>query len=124
MKQFGILFLLIPTCIALFVVSAWGQESEPAYDGKTLTEWLTLYTSFLDSSARLEGQPEIETAEHRQHAAEHARAKEAVRQIGTNALPFFLKWIGQGETTQKEWEQSSAALAGFLILGLQAKAAI
>src|SRR4051812_47188734 len=56
--------------LAVLVAIVWPGEKEPEYQGKKLSYWL-----------------EITTHE------EYVEAREAVRQIGTNALPLLLKWI-------------------------------
>jgi len=69
-RQFFLVLLgvgvLIWMVAALF--SRWGQ---PEYGGKRLSEWVVEY----GSDSRL------------------VAPKEAVRQIGTNAVPYLLKWI-------------------------------
>jgi HEAT repeat protein len=111
--------------MVLSVLCASGQDTEPSYRGTTLTQWLALYqrTWISTLTVRVEGQPATTGEEERRQAAEHAEAEEAVRKIGTNALPFLLKWIGQGQNADKQ-DQASTAITGFSILGPQAKAAI
>jgi hypothetical protein len=106
---------------------------EPKYEGRTLSEWIK------DSAPRKSPDPET------------SRAIEAVRHIGTNGLPWLLKWIGAKEpsgwqvklTTAShlpDWVRSQllpsllgfnsyyghrrAALDGFLILGPDAAPAV
>ena len=57
------------------VLPILNRESEPSYNGRTLSEWLKLSRR----PAVSEGFP--------------GEATLAVRSIGTNALPFLLKWI-------------------------------
>ena len=52
------------------------SHREPRYKGKSLTEWLRLYN--FDPAT-----------------SEQWQADAAVRHIGTNALPFLLKWVDQ-----------------------------
>src|SRR5947208_5523038 len=59
---------------ALIAMLAFPTEREPAYGGKKLREWLNLYVQSPDRFT--DGQ----------------EAAEAVRHIGTNALPWLLKW--------------------------------
>src|SRR5438045_3525167 len=54
---------------AIAAVAFWPGEKEPEYHGKKLSEWLAL---------------------EREQPRESA---EAVRAIGTNAIPFLLRWI-------------------------------
>ena len=59
---------------ALIAMLAFQTEREPEYGGRKLTEWLKLYLQSPDRFA--DGQ----------------EAAEAVRHIGTNALPWLLNW--------------------------------
>jgi hypothetical protein len=73
--------LILLACLMAGVVAfiVWPGEREPEYQGKKLSEWLTLYSqTFSDESGRKEA---------------HASAAQAVRHIGTNAIPYLLKWI-------------------------------
>src|SRR3954447_21980914 len=64
----GILALVLTGVVA---VVFWPEESEPVYKGKKLSEWVisagTSPASFFN--------------------------REALREIGTNGIPFYLKWI-------------------------------
>jgi len=74
------LLLLIGVALYLFSLST----PEPVYGGRKLSDWLHDY-NFATTSER------------------HIRAEDAVRHIGTNALPFLLNWIdykGMGVMTQ------------------------
>jgi hypothetical protein len=66
--------------IAVVTVLIWPGEKEPEYQGKRLSEWLDVYLPHFQSDL-YRGMPEL-----RGSAA-------AVRQIGTNAIPFLLKWV-------------------------------
>jgi hypothetical protein len=61
--------------LAVIIAIAWPKEREPVYHGKKLSEWLRIYRSPIHN-----GDNKLE-------------AKEAVQQIGTNAIPWLLKWI-------------------------------
>src|SRR2546430_3108243 len=54
--------------VAIGIARWWTHESGPSYEGESLTDWLT--------------NPE-----------ERPDAPDAVRQMGTNALPTLLTWI-------------------------------
>src|SRR5690242_3243308 len=56
------------TVVAIVAVAVWPGDREPEYQGKKLSEWLAM---------------------QHEHPAEAARA---VRAIGTNAIPFLLRW--------------------------------
>ncbi len=65
--------VLAATVIAL----VWPREREPEYKGKKLSEWIILsYQSRVPPETRPIDQ-----------------ARDAVQQIGTNAIPFLLQWI-------------------------------
>jgi hypothetical protein len=72
------LFIIIPIliCIISFVVFAMFSDSSPSlyYEGKHLSKWLLLYQS--------------PSSPH-----ERDQAKQAIRQIGPNALPFMEKLV-------------------------------
>jgi hypothetical protein len=56
----------------------WPGEAEPVYQGKKLSEWVRQY-----DFARLSD---------RAKSPEYREATNAICQIGTNAVPFLLKW--------------------------------
>src|SRR5437588_345456 len=53
----------------------WPIAKEPEYQGKKLSEWLAIPV----------------------HEAKKEGADEAVRHIGTNAIPWLLRWVGYKE---------------------------
>ena len=63
--------LIVSACALVLVAAVWigGGEYEPRYNGRSLSEWLEIA-----STNRPEGM-------------------RALRQIGTNGLPYALKWI-------------------------------
>jgi hypothetical protein len=72
-----ILLVAIIASIAAIVAIAWPKNEEPVYRGKKLGEWLNVYCRPM-------------------HKGDNKReAEDAVRQIGTNAIPWVLKWIGK-----------------------------
>jgi len=78
--------------LGLIAVAAVGfvllrPRDEPKYEGRYLSEWMATYeaaTYGLDSSSPTT-------------LAELEEAKHAVRAIGTNALPCFIKWMKHSE---------------------------
>ena len=82
----------------LFVGCSGG---EPRYQGKTLSKWLILY----------QNAEEAGPAER--------QAEEAIRAIGTNALPYLTKWIASDDP-----EPATQAKEGFKILGPVAAPAV
>ncbi len=77
--------ILLPGSVALAVVVAllWPREQEPMYEGRTLSQWLAAYRP---------GGPLEEAAFH------------AVRQIGTNALPWLIRWGRDGSFRMPRWK--------------------
>jgi hypothetical protein len=66
--------------IAVMTVLFWPGEKEPVYQGKKLSEWWSQYETFFYANGPV-NPPELQEAET------------AIRAIGTNAIPYFLKWI-------------------------------
>jgi hypothetical protein len=116
---------------ALIALLVFPKEREPEHGGRKLREWLKLC---MQSPGRFRDHPE---------------AAEAVRQIGTNALPLLLKWAdhqppewkltlnahaelmpGYFRSAYRRWlfrgavEDIWLAKFGFKILGPQAKPAL
>jgi hypothetical protein len=60
----------------------WPGEREPEYQGTKLSEWLRMYS-------------ELREPEDTYKAVQKRTAKpaDAIRQIGTNAIPYFVAWI-------------------------------
>ena len=118
--------------IAVLFAIAWPGEKEPEYQRKKLSEWLDAY----QSAAFFSGIG----ADQRTKEAE-----DAVRHIGTNALPWLLRWLKAetpgwrlGLSRNLPWQgrmerlrtwlvnantKAEAAVTGFEILGEQASAA-
>jgi hypothetical protein len=65
------LLLILNACVASITIAllVWPREREPEYNSVELSKWLERYN------------------DKKPHAAE------AIRHIGTNALPFLLHWI-------------------------------
>jgi hypothetical protein len=108
-------------CLLLWgtVHGAQQQGPEPEYGGETLSQWLVAYGG-LDSKEKIYDTPVWVDPVVRWEA------EDAVRHIGTNALPFLLEWR-RGKRPLwtedvKRWD--SAWLLGFSILGTNASAAI
>jgi hypothetical protein len=72
--------------LAICVVTFWPHDNEPKYNGKTLTQWLEISRS-------------------RRYDNRWPQAEDAVRHIGTNALPWLTKWISY-ETPK--WQNQTA----------------
>lgn len=115
-----LIFVLIPAIVCLLAVQPV-QASEPVYNGKPLSDWLLL------------------------NVTRDASATEAIRQIGTNAIPTLLDILGAKEWNKKRvvsklkseelkkgffGQQAAAediryiAVDGFAILGTNAESAV
>jgi HEAT repeat protein len=107
--------------IAVALALLWSWEREPEYQGKKLSEWLSY---------------------ERRHSTRPTDPQfEAIRQIGTNAIPLLLKWVHYEPPPWRtkledmaaaqhfkfedpKAERVDAALFGFQVLGRQASPAI
>ncbi|HWV98533.1 MAG TPA: HEAT repeat domain-containing protein [Candidatus Acidoferrum sp.] len=78
-----------------------GCEGEPRHQGKTLSDWLTVYQSAQEGSSKELG------------------AGAAVRAIGTNALSYLTKWVISNDPIR-----AAQARQGFIILGPAAAPAV
>jgi hypothetical protein len=85
------ILLVVAACGVLVVVAAlmWPREREPVYQGKKLSEWI-------------QGEGAV-MREYVPGVTERADAvrRDAVRHIGTNALPFLLKWIVAADVPER-----------------------
>ena len=127
------LIILLLGCVLLVgtVVLAWPRNREPDYGGRKLSDWLLAYGS---SSI----------------PPETAEAAEAIRHIGTNALPWLMIWRNYqmpswkgnlaavlergpltgtytravGRSLARQQNLAAQTLVGFQVLGRQASPAI
>lgn len=84
------IFIVLAACVlvGIGVVASWPQEREPEYNGKKLSQWLGAY-----SRGYSKGE------DNKVYEQEHQAAANAVRHIGTNAVPSLLRWI----TYEEPW---------------------
>ncbi len=88
--------------VATFVLCALAESSlvlpglsaEPKYQGRPMTKWLSLYR------------------EADAHSVQENRACEAIRAIGTNAIPYLVRML-----TNEDLQAQMDAKSGFTILG-------
>ena len=75
--------IITAACVALAVVAAMVRphDDEPRYGGRSITQWIDRYH-----------QTDCRTS------VERNEVEEAVRHIGTNAIPFFLYSLADSET--------------------------
>jgi hypothetical protein len=80
--------------VASAAVALWPREKEPEYEGITLSEWLKVMS-------RRTYNPSTGTGEW-------AHADWAVEHIGSNAVPFLVRWIGYERPgwSRKAWVQT------------------
>jgi hypothetical protein len=78
------------------VVAIWPGEREPEYNGKKLSEWLQICTRPSDDR--------------------WLQAEDAVRHIGTNGLPWLIKWM---EYESPKWKGETASWKVWRILPRQ-----
>jgi len=131
---------ILAGCVGAVILAAafWPGEREPEYNGKKLSEWLEFY----------------EQNDSVNPTMEVNAAADAVKHIGTNAVPWLVKWIDYDRSLRRNklyamieklpgairysailrhlvkrserrtFERFQAAGAGFRILGPQASPAI
>jgi hypothetical protein len=95
MKRRSIILICsaIAVTFASLALAFWPGEREPKYQGKKLSEWVQqARDADFDSSKQ-------------QNAAQ---AREAIRSIGTNALPSLLKWV---DYAPAPWKLKASGLA-------------
>lgn len=86
-RRRGILLIALGAIIVAMLLTALWPSEEPEYQGKRLSAWLGVYMNA----------PNNATAEE--------QAADAVRHIGTNALPFLVKWM---DYEQPKWRDKLA----------------
>ena len=77
MRKRRVFLILLGAVLAGELVAVFRREREPEYGGRKLSEWVMAYSrsSTLNPSR------------------ENHEAAEAIRQIGSNALPYLLNWM-------------------------------
>jgi hypothetical protein len=85
--------IVLAVCVlaGIGVVAFWPGEKEPEYNGKKLSEWLQAYELGYSNDA-----------EERIFEREQKAAANAIQHIGTNALPWLLRWIAYDPPAWKE----------------------
>lgn len=77
---------------------------EPTYEGETFTYWMKHW--------------------YQQYGQRNLQAEEAIRSMGTNALPYLLEWITKPCKSSLDYDYCSKSLKGFEVLGPTASPAI
>jgi len=86
--------IIIMAAVLLLLVGAialWPRDNEPSYRGKTLSQWI-------DSC-----EPQVGATTAIRYASIYPQEFEAIRAIGTNALPCLLEWIRYQPSKPKEF---------------------
>jgi hypothetical protein len=104
-KAFLILLLAGAFGLVAFLVST--SPREPVYDREPLSYWMAHW--YWGNGPQLAVNPS---------------AKAAIREAGTNALPFLMKWLRMRGNSSPDYHRPTWALHGFEGLGPAAKAAI
>ena len=85
MKRGRRILLILMGCgvVAFTGALMWPREREPVYQGKRLSEWLGAYELGY-----------VSVTEQRFADNEKEAASNAIRNLGTNCLPWLVRWIG------------------------------
>ena len=98
-------------------VALWPRSDEPTYKGKVLSWWLSRYAK-----------AEYDTGDENNSVV--LEANEAVKQIGTNAIPKLVEWLPDSSSRLRTLPfpntptHSALAVSGFRILGERASGAV
>jgi hypothetical protein len=92
-RIYVILFAVVLVAVVLVAVIGRSRDREPEYGGKRLSEWVGRYLSSSDSH----------------------ECDDAIRRIGTNALPWLMKWISYDPP---RWKTKIYASANSIISSL------
>jgi hypothetical protein len=127
MKRLRLILLVVMVLIGGGLAWQLFENREPRYQGRNLTQWLEIYNDAAASAAKTNRMDTI------------VEARNAVRSIGTNAVPFLLKKLSARETPierrfkrlagSQSWihfhfaNRRTLAYAGFHILGEEARSA-
>jgi hypothetical protein len=105
-------FVVSALCILLAIglVALWPREREPEYNGKPLSVWLALYADHPTNwtFAQIGGHMTMSKFQRLPGVPSPDEAAEAIRKIGTNALPFLLKWINYEPPAWKTWSLNTS----------------
>ena len=98
MKRRWVIAVALACVMAAVVIASDGpREKEPEYEGKTLSEWIVM--------SRQTRHPET-------IPPVAIQARDAVQHIGTNAIPFLLRWTGYEPSGWKRKIRDSLVIGG------------
>ena len=84
-------------CAAGLLWLLWPQQREPRYEGNSLSEWLSLYRQPIGANTRIQSE----------------EAADAVRHIGTNALPLLVTWVQEAQDLPPRRQRLFATVWGW-----------
>src|SRR5438045_1460156 len=100
-----VLLFVLACGVAAGMIALVSGDNEPVYQGKPLKQWMNLYLWPDDPTAselfrsRVRGLP---NSFYEGRYVRQSEAGEAVRHIGTNAIPTLLKW--EDKDAQVAWK--------------------
>src|SRR6266705_3062037 len=100
-RTLGVFVLLLACALA---AAGWffiAEVNEPSYEQRSLSDWLVSY------------------AQANRHFPRSHESDEAIRQIGTEALPFLLTWLQYEDST---WLTKCSAMLNKAPIGLRGAA--
>jgi hypothetical protein len=86
-----LIVLALGVCIGIPPLLLRAISNEPRYEGRTLSKWLSMYVKDQHVLARDQQREKVD---------------DAVRHIGTNAIPFLLRWYA--DDTQARVDRANA----------------
>lgn len=89
-----VLVVLVLGCLSF----ALFHSSEPRYEGRTLSNWLDEAVAVINPTL---ARPHFGSRPAEDEATAWKSAGDAVRHIGTNAIPFLLKWTNVKDSSAK-----------------------
>ena len=96
---------LAALAVALVSAIVWQvvKPCEPVYKGRTLSSWLEAYATYADYLEGPDTEPDLTPIPggFGLVSAEQVNAQEAVRQIGTNAIPSLLRFLRARDSAMK-----------------------
>src|SRR2546423_4143418 len=92
-KRLSISAAAVVMVIAVAAIAFWPGEKEPEYQGKKLSEWLEIYRTNDVALRNAMWEPWTAAKYGPKPRVDRDAAAEAVRHIGTNALPWLLATI-------------------------------
>jgi hypothetical protein len=103
---FGIIVAILLGWLAISIAC---DPEEPSYEGRTLSQWImTNYATF---------GPYIEPPNNTQINAQIEASEQAIKAIGTNAIPTALRWLSKNYDA-RDYFHFSASIKGYPLNGM------